>query len=260
MAKHTFGLQSVKLGEVEEDGGMSTALVEVGETVTGSATMTTEDNQVTDFNIEESDSPVESVVTTPGKITFAWSTFNTAAEIMVRFFGGTVVDAIVGVVNRIATLGSITGGSSYTPGTYSAVPLTGGTGTGATANITVSGGGAVTVVTLVSKGSGYSVADTLSALAANIGGTGSGFSVPVATRETITAVGEKWQAPDSFQDVERSVELLDKKGNVVQIPRAKISAKMGLSFAKDKLGQLDMVATVLQPEKSGEKRITIIYA
>lgn len=83
-------------------------------------------------------------------------------------------------VNTIGTLGVITPGSLYTTGAYLNVPLTGGTGTGATANITVAGG-AVTVVTIVNRGTGYGVGNTLSALAANIGGTGSGFSIPVAT-------------------------------------------------------------------------------
>jgi hypothetical protein len=83
------------------------------------------------------------------------------------------------VINTAATTGqagagAITGGSLYTAGTYTNVPLTGGTGSGATANIAVAGG-AVTAVTLVNRGSGYTSGDTLSASAANIGGTGSGF-------------------------------------------------------------------------------------
>ena len=85
------------------------------------------------------------------------------------------------VQGRILTLNTLVGGSSYTPGTYNAVALTGGTGTGATANIVVGGGGAVTTVTLVNGGSGYDVGEILSAAAANIGGTGSGFSIRVAT-------------------------------------------------------------------------------
>lgn len=82
--------------------------------------------------------------------------------------------------NGILTLGSITGGSSYTNGTYLGVSLTGGSGSGATADITVSGN-AVTAVLVRTQGRGYLVNDSLSAAAANIGGTGSGFSVPVAT-------------------------------------------------------------------------------
>jgi len=94
------------------------------------------------------------------------------------------------IVQRpILTLGAITAGTSYTTGTYSNVSLTGGSGSGATANIVVSGGG-VTAVTVVNGGTGFVVGDTMSALAANIGGTGSGFSIPVATVGNTT--GTTW--------------------------------------------------------------------
>jgi hypothetical protein len=83
--------------------------------------------------------------------------------------------------NTIVALGAITGGSSYTNGTYTNVPLTGGTGTGAVASSITVSVGAVTSVTLstTSPGTGYAYGDVLSASAANLGGTGSGFSIPV---------------------------------------------------------------------------------
>jgi hypothetical protein len=88
---------------------------------------------------------------------------------------------IVGISTSGAkTLNTLVGGSAYTNGSYTNVPLTGGSGFQATANITVSGG-VVTAVTLVSAGVGYVVGDTLSATAASIGGTGAGFSIKVAT-------------------------------------------------------------------------------
>jgi hypothetical protein len=71
-------------------------------------------------------------------------------------------------------IGPINAGSLYTSGVYSARPLTGGSGSGATANITILGG-EVTSVVLVSPGVGYTVNDALSA---SIPG-GSGFSVIV---------------------------------------------------------------------------------
>lgn len=89
----------------------------------------------------------------------------------------------------ITALGSVTGGGSYTAGTYSNVPLTGGSGKGAIGNIVVAGG-AVTSVSLVSGGTGYVVADTLSATAANIGGSGTGFSIPVSTVGNTS--GQSW--------------------------------------------------------------------
>lgn len=97
-------------------------------------------------------------------------------------FGQGVID--VGQLG-ISTLGTVTAGASYTNGTYTGVPLTGGTGAGAVATIVVSGA-AVSTVTVTTVGSDYRVGDVLSAAASSIGGTGSGFSVPVTA---VTAAG-----------------------------------------------------------------------
>jgi hypothetical protein len=73
-----------------------------------------------------------------------------------------------------------TAGSGYTNGTYTAVPLIGGAGTGGQATITVAGG-AVSSVVISIQGSGYKLRDVLSANTASIGGTGSGFTWQVGT-------------------------------------------------------------------------------
>ncbi len=88
----------------------------------------------------------------------------------------------------IVSLGTIVPGTLYTDGTYTGVALTGGTGTGAVATIVVADG-AVTKVTITTDGKGYAVADELSAAAANVGGTGSGFKVPVTA---ISAVKDEY--------------------------------------------------------------------
>jgi hypothetical protein len=80
----------------------------------------------------------------------------------------------------IVSFGAITGGSGYVDGTYTNVALTGGSGSLAAANITVVGG-VVTTVVLSREGARYKTSDNVSAAAASLGGTGSGFSVVVSS-------------------------------------------------------------------------------
>jgi len=259
MAKKVFGLASLKTADVAVDGGMGTKLQTVGETVSGTAVMTQEDNTTTEFAIEESDSPVESIVSAAGKITFSWSSYKIDYRNLYRLFGGTGNMPLP--AGAVLTLGTLTAGSGYTAaGFYEDVPLSvnTGSGSGARANITVAGG-VITAVEITAPGTGYAGTQELTAANTLLGGAGTGWKVVISTVQS-TAALEKWEAPDSFPDIEQSIQITDKKGNVVIIPRAKISSKLGLSFAKDKLGQLDMVATVLQPTKSGEKRMTITFA
>jgi hypothetical protein len=88
----------------------------------------------------------------------------------------------------IATTTLTSGGTGYTNGSYTSIALTGGTGTGAIASITVAGG-IVTVVTITTAGSGYQVGDVLSAANTVIGsGSGSGLVITVATITTPPAL------------------------------------------------------------------------
>ena len=77
----------------------------------------------------------------------------------------------------VATFGTRVNGSGYTNGTYTGVALSGGTGYGATATLTVSGG-AVTASSLVRGGQWYTAGDVLSC---NLIGAGTLFALPVAT-------------------------------------------------------------------------------
>ncbi len=85
-------------------------------------------------------------------------------------------------------------GSGYTNGTYLAQPLTGGTGSGATADIVVAGG-IVTSVTIVNRGTGYTVSDNLSA---NIP-AGSGFILFVNTLMDFTSLWQHEVGTDAVQ-------------------------------------------------------------
>lgn len=98
----------------------------------------------------------------------------------------------------VLTLGTLVGGTLYTNGTYTNVALTGGSGAGAKATIVVAGN-TVTTVTLTSAGNNYFVGDSLSATAASIGGTGSGFSIAVATIDTFMPSNlNLWQFDSAF--------------------------------------------------------------
>jgi hypothetical protein len=77
---------------------------------------------------------------------------------------------------QIATA-TLAGGAGYVNGLYAEVPLTGGSGAGFTADITVDLG-AVTAVSIVSAGAGYAVGDVLTS---DIIGTGIGFTYTVDT-------------------------------------------------------------------------------
>jgi len=92
------------------------------------------------------------------------------------------------VQDSISGLGVIAGGSGYLDGTYWDVPLAGGSGSGARANITVSGG-SVTAVSLADPGALYRPAETLTANNATLGG-GSLFSIPV--NATLNSAGTSW--------------------------------------------------------------------
>ncbi len=82
---------------------------------------------------------------------------------------------------NVATISN--GGSGYDGGataTFNAVPLTGGGGRGAIANITVTSG-IVTAVKITNQGTGFFISDTLSASNANLGGSGSGFVLALSS-------------------------------------------------------------------------------
>jgi hypothetical protein len=99
------------------------------------------------------------------------------------------------LLTSIFNLGTVTGGSGYTNGTYNNTPLTGGSGTGATANITVAGG-VVTTAIISQRGSGYVAGESLSA---SIPG-GSGFSVLIATISNATTTSSGFWSSRTIND------------------------------------------------------------
>jgi hypothetical protein len=154
---------------------------------------------------------------------------------LVRPYNITAVNAILKqftvtgpLLGPVVVLGAITPGAAYTPlvgtATYYNVPLTGGTGTGATATIVVTAG-SVTSVTMALRGTGYAVGDILSASAATIGGTGSGFFVPVTS--TLGPIIYVRNNTDSSTNVKYTVASV--VGNVITVvePVSLVAANNG---------------------------------
>lgn len=103
--------------------------------------------------------------------------------------------------------GTIVGGTLYTNGTYYGVPMSGGSGVGLIAQVTVAGGAVTAVSFATQPGNAYAVGDVLTPPAASIGGTGSGCTFTIATVSTpiasfIDVAGNRWQyTPDTFPHV-----------------------------------------------------------
>ena len=108
-----------------------------------------------------------------------------SVEMHYYYYPPTIVQGQITALNTA----SFTGGTAYTNGLYQNIPLTGGSGAGAYADILISGG-AVTSVTLKFGGNFYKVGDTLSADTTTIGGSGSGFSIAVT--QISNAAGTSW--------------------------------------------------------------------
>jgi hypothetical protein len=119
---------------------------------------------------------------------------NYSVELHYFFYPASIVQGIITLLNTA----SFNGGTNYTSGTYTNIPLTGGSGAGAVATITIVAG-IVTGVTLTNGGNFYIVGDSLSFNAANIGvGSGSGFSIAVTAINNAT--GTSWLG-DNFDPV-----------------------------------------------------------
>ena len=96
----------------------------------------------------------------------------------------------ISIVQGVIAGGSVTNtGSLYTNGAYENIPLTGGSGSGATANIVVSGQ-VITSMVIENGGNFYAAGDTLSCSNAYIGGSGSGLVYTVSNVNNST--GTSW--------------------------------------------------------------------
>jgi len=106
-------------------------------------------------------------------------------ELHYFYYPVSIVQGVVATLNATFTAGTL-----YSPGLYQNISMTGGSGSSATCDILVNGSGNIATVTLQNGGSFYQAGDVLSVATSNIGGSGSGFSISVATVNN--AQGQSW--------------------------------------------------------------------
>jgi len=106
-----------------------------------------------------------------------------------------LVHSFTPATGTISGLGVLQSGSGYTPGIYTNIATVGGSGSGATLDITVDVNGKVIAVVLNSPGVNYAVGDGLSAAPATIG-SGTQFAISVGTIAATSPAGQsQWSQP-----------------------------------------------------------------
>ena len=63
------------------------------------------------------------------------------------------------------------------------------------------------------------------------------------------SIGGVWYAPSAAADIEQSIEVLTKTGLKISLVRCKIQANFDTALGRAELGQVKVVATVLNPTK-----------
>jgi hypothetical protein len=109
---------------------------------------------------------------------------NYSTELHYFYYPPTIVQGEISAVN------SIVGGTTYVPGTYYNVPLSSGSGSNATADITVNSSGSVTTVSIQNGGQFYTVGNVLTASNSYLGNSGVNFSCTVTA--VTNASGTSW--------------------------------------------------------------------
>lgn len=138
--------------------------------------------------------------------------------------------SIVQSALRTLDLVGLVGGSGYTNGVYFNVPLTGGSGNSATANIVVSGG-AVTSVTISNPGCFYTIGNSLGASNTNLGGTGGGFSIPVldvANSTGTTWLGDNFDSALFNATMVEAVRFMKGDPDIVQFYQQQLTQSLAL--------------------------------
>jgi len=87
--KYAYGIKTVKFGTPTGDSTMPETLTQWAQTVRGSLTLSEEEAQTKEFNVEEVSSPVKEIVTDAGALTAKWRAYDLTPSLVVVVKGGT---------------------------------------------------------------------------------------------------------------------------------------------------------------------------
>lgn len=87
--KYAYGIKSVKFGTPSGTNSMPGTLTAFAQTVEGSLTLSEDEATIKDFKVEETSTPVKSVVTDAGALTAKWRAYDLSVEMLELVKGGT---------------------------------------------------------------------------------------------------------------------------------------------------------------------------
>jgi hypothetical protein len=162
--------------------------------------------------------------------------------------------------NSIKTVGSLTGGSNLGTGSgnaefYFSVDLSGGTGSGATADVTVAAAGIISGIDIVDFGSGYSVNDVLSVKGVPFSASGTDATVTVT--EIDNNVGDIIQVvgvtSTAYNGIQRITNVTDPK---ILVYEGTVSAASTNGFVYH-VGVTTAVSNIVHDSVSGIATVTM---
>ena len=93
MPRYITGLASVEYGTPTGTAAMPDPMTKFSETVKGSLKISESDPSVKDLEVEESDAPLDQIITSSMVLTASWNVYDIAADKVEVFKGGTVSTA-----------------------------------------------------------------------------------------------------------------------------------------------------------------------
>ncbi len=90
MATLNIALLKLEVGDIESDGGVATSFAALGRTFKDTASITQEDAETFEFECEEEDEPIASVLVKKGVTTIKWELVDWDASVLQKLFGGSV--------------------------------------------------------------------------------------------------------------------------------------------------------------------------